>query len=156
MYKYGLGQLKVSDTSLFLIGCDPVSTDLYFYKFTFSQTAPDWAFKMVCSSPPCTTYYSESLLSASTIYTLFTFGNPKSLYFTSFSLSGSHISSTYKSSVGCSNGPYRSTLKGNYIVTSLLWTNGYLFVYNLQTEKITMKYFMGKYSLGIETDETGR
>ena len=140
----------------YLIQFRKISRLIILFLIKLFQNRNNIFFNAYPSSPPCTTYYSESLLSASTIYTLFTFGNPKSLYFTSFSLSGSHISSTYKSSVGCSNGPYRSTLKGNYIVTSLLWTNGYLFVYNLQTEKITMKYFMGKYSLGIETDETGR
>ena len=156
MYQRWLGQLKLYDSSFFLIGFDSINTDLHFLRVTFSMTTPDWAFKMLWPSSACTAYYSESLLSSSTIYTIFTFGVPKSLYFTSFSLSGSHLSSTYKSNTGWSNGAYGATLKGNYIVAALYWSTGYLFVYNIETKLITIKLYSNGFTLGVETESTGR
>ena len=114
------GQLKLSDTSLFLIGADYTTTNLHLYRITFSVTTVNWATKMVCPTSAWAATYSESLLATDTtkFYTFFVYGNPKYLYFmTISSADGSVVSSRYKSSTTCSQ-VYGTALNGGYVLAT--------------------------------------
>ena len=77
------GELKISDSSYFMIGNDPITYDLHFYRIIFANTSPVWADKMLCQSGTWTASFAESKIIASSIYSFFLYGvsSPLSLYY---------------------------------------------------------------------------
>ena len=156
------GQVKISDSSFFMLGYGVSPFPLHFYRITFGSTSPDWADKMLCSSGSWTLSYSESQLSSdkSKIYTFISYGSPSYLYFITLSTSdGSILSSRYKSSI---NIPYtwNSAVSGDYIMVVAYGasTLAYLLILNTATNIITTKNIVSGiivYDWGVETS-TGR
>ena len=152
---FAFGQLKLSDTSFFLLkNQPPYPYSLHFYKITFASTAPDMALTMACPSGQCSTYYSESLLVSSSIYSFFAYGSSfRYLYLAVISLNDGSVSSRYKSSVGCDS-VYGAGYSGDYIIASV-WSNN-LLIFNKATNTFIMKVFTGNlYGIGYEIT-TGR
>ena len=154
---YAFGQLKISDSSMFMLGVDPSSPyELHLYKHTFGGTSPDWSLKLSWPSGTWLTAESESLLISSTIYTLFPYGSSTLyVYIAVISLSDGTVSNRYKSSISCSN-VYGSGVNGDYIVASVLCSPSYyLLMFNRATNLFDIKSFSG-YLFGIGLDTTGR
>ena len=73
---YAYGQLKISDSSMYMLGVDPSSPyQLHLYKHTFGGTSPDWSLKLSWPSGTWIINKSESLLISSTIYTFYPYGS---------------------------------------------------------------------------------
>ena len=147
------GQLKLSDTSFFLLGNDPSTFVLHMYRITFSSTTPDWANKMNCSSGSWEAYNSESLIYSSFIYSFFTYGaSTKYLYFASMLTADGSVSLRYKSSSNCDTGVFGSAVSGNYIVVSVIWANPSLIIFNAISQTFTIKTSADRlYGWGVES-----
>ena len=156
-YQYAYGQLKVSDSSMFMLGRDPSSPyQLHLYKHTFGGTSPDWSLKLSWPSGTWTTDLSESLLISSSIYTLFIYGSSTQyVYMAVISVSDGTVSNRYKSSISCSY-VWGSGANGDYIAVSVIWTSQYLLMFNRATNLFDIKSFYGIYLRGIGLDTTGR
>ena len=79
----------------------------------------------------------------SKIYSYFSYGNPKYLYFASFSVTnGGVLSSRYKSSI---NGisVLGSTLIGDYSIAVVLYSNYNIVIMNTAISEFTIKNFVG-------------
>ena len=117
----GYGHLMISNSQFFVLGVAPASpNNLQMYKITFSSTSVNWANQIACPSGTWYAYYSESVLSSdgSTIYSFFTFGVTKYLYFCGLSASDGSVATTrYKSSANIGN-VYGSALSGDYVVAT--------------------------------------
>ena len=51
------GLIKLSENSLFTLGSDPLAPyALYFLKFSFGNSSPDWNNKMSCFTGTCTAF----------------------------------------------------------------------------------------------------
>ena len=115
----GYGPLMISNTQFFVLGSDMASPyNLHMYKITFLSTSVDWAKQIACSSGTWGAYYSESVLSSdgSTIYSFFTFGVTKYLYFAGLSVSDGSVATTrFKSSIAVPD-LYGSALNGDYVI----------------------------------------
>ena len=157
-YFYANGQLKISDSSMFMLGVDPSSPyQLHLYKHTFGNTSPDWSLKL---SWPSGTWYanlSELLLISSSIYTFFPYGfSSQYVYMAVISVSDGTVSNRYKSSISCSY-VYGSGVNGDYIVASVYCSPSYyLLMFNRATNLFDIKSFSGTYLRGIGLDTTGR
>ena len=131
----------VSPTQFFLLGADISSPyTLHIYKITFGSTAVDWANKQGCSSGTWVVFYSESLLSSdnSTLYSFYSYGPVKYLYFAAFSVSSGSVSNIrYKSSVSTlyARG---SALNGDYIVVSVYYPVS-LLIYSISINTFVIK-----------------
>ena len=140
--KTGFGSLMISNSQFFVLGVDLASPyNLHMYKITFSSTPVDWAKQVACSSGTWVASLSESILSydRSTIYSFFTFGVSKYLYFAGLAVSdGSVVTTRYKSSTAISN-LRGSVLNGDYIIS----TNPApaLVIYSISTSTFTIKSF---------------
>ena len=154
---YAIGQLKISDSSMFMIGVDPSSYHLHLYKHTFSNTSPDWSLKLSWPSGTWTigTYESDSLLISSSIYAFFAYGSTNYLYMAVISLSDGTVSNRHKSSVSC-NSLRGSGNNGDYIAASVTWSSSYLLMFNIATNLFDIKLFSGTGLFGIGLDTTGR
>ena len=154
-YQYAYGQLKVSDSSMFMLGVDPSSPyQLHLYKHTFGGTSPDWSLKLSWPSGTWTISESESLLISSSIYTLFPYGSPQYVYMAVISVSDGTIGNRYKSSISCTF-VYGSGANGDYIAASVRWSSYYLLMFNRATNLFDIKSFSGNlYGIGLDT--TGR
>ena len=152
-YFYAFGQLKLSDSTFYFHGYDPSSGDLHQYKFTFSNTSPDWALKLVCPSGAWTTNYSESLILSSSIYSFFSFGSTtKYLYMIVLSAIDGSVGTRYKSTIGWEK-VYGSGVSGQYIAASV-WNN--LLIFDRTTNTLSIKSFSGNlFGIGLEKS-TGR
>ena len=154
-YQYAWGQLKISDSSMFMLGVDPSSPyQLHLYKLTFGNSSPDWSLKLSWPSGTWTTSQSSSLLISSSIYTLFPYGSSPYVYMAVISLSDGTVSNRYKSSIVCSN-VYGSGVNGDYIVASVEWSSYCLLMFNRATNLFDAKSFSGSL-FGIALDTTGR
>ena len=154
--QYAFGQLKISDSSMFMLGYHPSSPyQLHLYKHTFGGTSPDWSLQLSWPSGTWTTGFSESLLISSSIYTLFAYGSPQYVYMAVISLSGGSVSNRYKSSTSCTN-VYGSGVNGNYIAASVAWSSFYLLMFNRATNLFDAKLFPGTFLLGMGLDTIGR
>ena len=105
----------VTDTQFFVLGV--ASDSLHMYMITFLSTAVDWANKIVYLGS-WSASYSESILSSdsSLIYSYFTFGSNRYLYFAGMSvLNGSVATTRYKSNTSVSN-LWGASLNGDYII----------------------------------------
>ena len=150
------GQLKISDSSMFMLGVDPSSPyQLHFYKHIFGGTSPDWSLKLSWPSGTWTTGLSESLLISSSIYTLFPYESPPYVYIAVISVSDGTVSNRYKSSISCTD-VYGSGVSGDYIVASVYWSSFYLLMLNRVTNLFDIKSFSGTYLYWIGLDTTGR
>ena len=162
---FGYGQLMISDTSFFLLTEDAASPySVHFYRITFSQTSPNWMNKMLWTSGTWTAAISSSVLSSdsSTIHSFFVYGSssPPPLYYASFSTStGAVGSSRYKSSVLWASS-FRSTLNGDYIVsTAQCYTPSmyYVIIMNIAINSFIIKGFGTQtFLFGWAYDSTGR
>ena len=154
---FAYGQLKISDSSMFMLGSDPSSPyQLHLYKHTFSNTSPDWSLKLSWPSGTWTASYSESLLISSSLYTFFIYGSsPQYVYMAVISLSDGTVSNRYKSSISCTD-VYGSGTSGDYIAASVRWSSDYLLMFNRATNLFDIKSFSGTYLAGIGLDTTGR
>ena len=152
---YAYGQFKISDSSMFMLGSDPITYDLHLYKHTFSRTSPDWSLKLSWPSATWTLYASESLLVSSTIYTFFAYGSPQYVYMAVISVSDGTVSNRYKSSTSCTYA-LGSGVGGDYIAASVQWSSPYyLLMFNRATNLFDIKSFSGGlYGIGLDT--TGR
>ena len=155
---YAYGQLKISDSSMFMLGSDPSSPyQLHLYKHTFGGTSPDWSLKLSWPSGTWTRFNSESLLISSSIYTFFPYGSSTIyVYMAVISLSDGTISNRYKSSISWSY-VLGSVVNGDYIAASVSWSpSTYLLMLNRATNLFEIKTFSGTYLYGIDLDTTGR
>ena len=138
-----------------MLGYDPLAPgNLHLYKHTFGSTSPDWSLAMTWPSGTWSTYYSESQLVSSSIYTFFPYGSTKYLYMVVISLSNGSVSTRYKSSVDCSlvNG---STASGDYVVATVLCTTHYyILMFNTVTNTFTIESFSGTYLYGVGLEST--
>ena len=154
---HAYGQLKISDSSMFMLGVDPSSYQLHLYKHTFGGTSPDWSLKLSWPSGTWSTFTSESLLISSTIYTLFPYGSsPQYVYMAVISVSDGTVSNRFKSSVSCSY-VYGSGVSGDYIIVSVKRSSSpYLLMFNRATNSFDIKSFSGNSLFRIGLDTTGR
>ena len=146
---YAFGQLKISDTSFFFLGNDPLSFHLHLYRFTFSNTTPDWASLLHCASGSWVASNSESLILSSTIYSFFPYGSPAYLYFVSLNLNSGTASLRYKSS-GWSN-IYGSAINGDYVAANAC---SYFIAFNIATNSFICKQFTSVTLYGMVSDPT--
>ena len=156
-YRYAYGQLKISDSSIFMLGRDPLSPfNLHLYKHTFGSTSPDWSLQLSWPSGTWNADLSESLLISSSIYTFFPYGSTtKYVYVVVISVSDGTVSNRYKSSIGCTI-IYGSGVNGDYIAASVLCSpNYFLLMFNRATNLFDIKLFPGLL-FGIGLDTTGR
>ena len=150
------GQLKISDSSMFMLGRDPSSPyQLHLYKHTFGGTSPDWSLKLSWPSGAWAIDLSESLLISSSIYTFFPYGSTRYLYMAVISVSDGTVSNRYKSSNYCSQ-VWGSGVNGNYIAASVRWSSDYLLMLNRATNIFDIKLLSGGSLYGIGLDTTGR
>ena len=151
------GELKISDSSMFVLGIDPSSPyQLHLYKHTFGNTSPDWSLKLSWPSGTWTEGYSESLLISSSIYTFFPYGSSTQyVYMAVISISDGSVSNRYKSSVSCT-AVIGSGVSGNYIVASVRWPSSYLLMFNKATNLFDIRSFSGPYLDIIVSDTFGR
>ena len=154
---FAYGQLKLSDSSMFLLGIHPAASyQLHLYKCTFGGNSPDWSLKLIWPSGVWTIDYSESLLISSTIYTFFPYGSStKYVYMAVISQSDGIVSNRYKSSISWTY-VWGSGANGDYIVASVQWSSDYLLMFNRATNLFDIKSFSGTYLLLISLDATGR
>ena len=153
---FAYGQLKISDSSMFVLGVQPSSPyQLHLYKHTFGSTSPDWSLKLSWPSGTWTTTFSESVLISSSIYTFFPYGSTTQyVYMAVISVSDGTVSNRYKSSISCTLS-YGSAVSGDYIAASIKWTSYYLLTFNRATNLFDIKSFPD-YLYGIGLDTTGR
>ena len=153
------GQLKISDSSIFMHGVDPSSPyQRHFYKHTFGSTSPDWSLKLSWPAGTWIRFNSDSLLISSSIYALFPSGTSSDsyVYMAVISVSDGSISNRYKSSIMCSN-VYGSGTNGDYIVASVYCSSSqYLLTFSIATNLFDVKLFSGTILYGIGLDTTGR
>ena len=141
----GYCHLMISNNQFFLLGANPASLyNLRIYKITFSLTSVDWAMQVACSSGTWVAFYSESLLSSdgSTIYSFFTFGVTKYLYFAGLSVSDGSVTTTrFKSSIAVPD-LYGSALNGDYVISTISGP-ACLLIYSISASTFTIKSFNG-------------
>ena len=153
---FALGQLKISDSCMFMLGRDLSSPyQLHLYKHTFGGTSPDWSLKLSWPSGTWTINEWESLLISSSIYTFFTYGSPQYAYMAVISVSDGTVGNRYKSSTSCQF-VWGSGVNGDYIAASVRWSSDYLLIFNRATNLFNIKLFSGNDLLGIGLDTTGR
>ena len=153
---YVYGQLKISDSSMFMLGVDPSSPyQLHFYKHTFGGTSPDWSLKLSWPSGTWSINDSDSLSISSSIYTFFPYGSSKYAYMVVFSVSDGTVINRYKSSISWEY-VYGSAVSGDYIVVSVYCSSYYLLMFNRATNMFDIKSFFGSFLYGIGLDTTGR
>ena len=153
---FAYGQLKISDSSMFMLGSHPSSPyQLHLYKHTFGGTSPDWSLKLSWPSGTWITRYSESLLISSTIYTFFPYGSSLYVYMAVISLSDGTFCNRYKSSLSWTN-VSGSGVSGDYVAASVFWSSPCLLMFNRATNLFDIKSFSGTYLYGIGLDTTGR
>ena len=118
------------------------SSSVGFYKYTFGNANPDWKNKMTCSTGTCSTGYSESQKSGTTIYNFFIADSSYYLYLASFDVpTGNLIGSRYKSSITLGN-VYGSALMGNYLLATVTTNIPFLYyvlMYNIATNTFTLR-----------------
>ena len=154
--QFAYGQLKISDSSMFMIGKDlPSPYQLHLYKYTFGGTSPDWSIKLSWPSGTWMTSDSESMLISSSIYTLFPYGSTRYLYMVVISVSDGTVSNRYKSSISCTQ-VWGSGFSGDYIVASAKCSSPYLLIFNKATNLFDIKSFSGDSLQKIGLDTTGR
>ena len=151
-YQYAYGQLKLSDTTLFMLGYDPSSYNLHLYKHTFGNTSPDWSLKQLWISGSWAESLSESVLVSSSIYTFFSYGSTQYAYMAVISISDGSVSTRYKSSDSCDNiYIYGSGVSGNYIAVNLRCSSYHLLMFNVATNLFIIKAFSGDLKgIGLE------
>ena len=147
---YALGQLKLSDVSLFMLGVDPSNFSFHMFKITFSSISPDWALKMTWSLLPWSTSYSSSIQISSSIYSLFAYGNSTYLYLATMSLADGSVTTRYKSTITW-NQVIGAATNGDYIASSS-WN--YIVLYRISTSIFIIKSFSGGTAYGWEVEPT--
>ena len=155
-YFFAWGQLKISDSSMLMLGRDISSPyQLHLYKHTFGNTSPDWSLKLAWPFGTWNINFSESLLISSSIYTFFPYGNTtRYVYMADISVSDGTVINRYKSSTSCTL-VYGSGANGDWIAASVRWTFSYLLMFNKATNLFDMKRFSGT-TFWIGLDTTGR
>ena len=141
----GYSPLMISNSQFFILGADLASPyNLHIYKITFLSISVDWAKQVACSSGTWVAYYSESVLSSdgSTIYSFFTFGATKYLFFVGLSVSDGSVATTrFKSSIAVPD-LYGSSLNGDYLISTVSGP-ACLLIYSISASTFTIKSFSG-------------
>ena len=148
---HGYGHLMISNSQFFVFGVPITSPyNLQMYKITFRSTSVDWANQIIWSSTTWTAYNSESVLSSdgSTIYSFFTFGATKYLYFYGLYVSSGGVATTrHKSSISVSQ-VWGSALNGDYIIATTSYPIS-IVIYSISSSTFTIKSFIsGSYLYG--------
>ena len=146
------GQLKLSDTTLFLQGSHSSSPyQLHLYKHTFGNLSPDWSLKLAWPSGTWLQNYSESMRISSLIYSFISYGSTQYVYMVVISISDGSVSSRYKSSISWAP-VWGSGTNEDYVVASIHCTTPCLLLFNRSTNIFTIKPFSGTdlYGMGIE------
>ena len=148
-FQNAYGQLKLSDTTFFMLGVHPSPTyQLHLYKLSFSNTSLDWALKQAWPST-WTAYHSESLIVSPSIYTFFVYGANKYMYMAVINANNGSVGSRYKSSLLWINYTvYGSAASGDYVVAFVNWSPYYLLIFNRETSVFSFKTFL-TYLCGI-------
>ena len=135
-----------------MLGYGPNSTgNMKLYKLTFSFLSPDWELTLPCQSLHCDVGLSESLLVSSSIYSFFSYGNPRYLYLAVISVTDGTVVARYKSSVQCDD-VQGSEINGDYILTTTYSAFYYLVVFNKAIKAFSIKSFSGNglFSVGLD------
>ena len=126
-----------------MLGSDPSAPyPLHLYKLSFGKTSPDWALKMAWPSSSCSVSNSESLLSSSSIYSFFIYGQTQYLYFAVISSTDGSVTLRYKSSTTFQN-IYGSWINGNYIFVAARYGYDSLLIFNILSSTFSFKQFPG-------------
>ena len=143
--KAGFGHLMISNTQFFVLGASSTSPyNLQMYKFTFSFTSVNWANQIACVSGTWAASLSDSVLSSDglTVYSFFTFGVTKYLYFCGLSVSDGSVATTrYKSSASVLS-VYGSALNGDYLVATTYSLTS-IVIYSISSSAFTIRSFSG-------------
>ena len=149
----GYGHLMVTDTQFFVLGV--ASNSLHMYMITFLSNAVNWANNIIYSGSGSWSWsasYSESILSSdySLIYSYFTFGSDRYLYFAGMSvLDGSVATTRYKSNTIVSN-LWGAALNGDYIIATTEAPVS-LVIFRIPTSTfIIMSFSFKLYEWGVE------
>ena len=129
----------ISQTQFVLQGYDQTNSNFHMYKLTFSSTSVDWSNKIVWNPNYWAIGVSEMQLSSdsSTIYSFYSYGQMRYLYYTAFSAStGSVIGTRYKSN-NYVNDVYGSALNGDYLV-AVTQNVALLVIYKISTSTFTI------------------
>ena len=110
---------------------------------------------MDCPSGSWLASHSESLLLSPSIYSLFTYGSSRFLYFSVISSTDGSVSVRYKSSISCSD-VFGSIVKEDYIYASAYCSSSYLIILKISNYSFDIKAFPGKLLLGFELDTSTR
>ena len=140
----------ISNNQFFVLGVTSTSSyNLRMYKITFSLTSVNWAKQIACSSGTWSAGLSESVLSSdgSTVYSFFTFGSTRYLYFCGLSVSDGSVETTrYKSSTTLSS-VWGSALNGDYVVATTSSPTS-LVIFSISSSAFTIKSFSDLYLFG--------
>ena len=140
---YPSGDLRISDTSLFMLGqgSDSVPSRLLMYKITFGNDSPDWANYLPCPVSDWITLNSESVLISSIIYSFFIFGDgPMYLYLASMSSTDGSVSSKrYKNTFWMQGVDGLVTSGSNIIVATHSLNYAFVLIFNIETTEFTVK-----------------
>ena len=144
----------ISNSQFFVLGVAPFSPfNLQMYKITFSLTSVNWANQITCPSVTWSASISESVLSSdgSTLYSFFSFGSTKYLYFWGLTVSDGSVATTrYKASVSVAT-IWGSALNGDYVIATTS-SPTFLVIYKISSSTFTIKSFAGNnlYGWGVE------
>ena len=150
----GYGHLMISNSQFFVLGTANSSPyQLRMYKITFSLTSVDWANKISCSSGGWAASHSESVLSSdkSIIYSFFTFGVTKYLYFAGLSVSDGSVTTTRYKSTESETITCGVALNGDYVIATTGNPTA-LIIFSISSSKFTIKSFSGLYLYGWGVD----
>ena len=148
---YAYGQLKLSDTIFFMLGSDPSSYDLHFYKLSFGSLSPEFSLKLACTLGTWVTNYSESFLISSSIYSFFLYQKSGTTYAYMITISATDgsVSNRYKSSISWVQ-VFGSAVSGDNIVISVRTTSPCsLVIFNIAIHEFTIRSFSGNFIYGI-------
>ena len=138
----GYGHLMISNSQFFILSVASISPyNLKMYKITFSLTSVNWANQIACISGTWSANLSESVLSSdgSTVYSFFSFGATRYLYFCGLSVSDGSVATTrYKSSTAVYS-VYGSALIGDYLVATTASPS--VVMYSISSSAFTIKSF---------------
>ena len=154
---YSNGDIRISDTSLFMLGegSDLKSGRLLMYKITFGNESPDWANYLRCPGISWSSYSSESVLINSTIYSFFIYGEYHQLYLASMSSTDGSVSSKRYKNLSPMYSVDGLVTSGNNIIVVIKeesWSSDVL-IYNIETTEFIIKsYGTSLYWLAIEPE----
>ena len=153
-----LGQVKITDSSLFAITMDS-SFSFHFFRITFANTSSDWSSVMPCPVGATWSFGNPgSALASSKIYIFFpTSGsNANPIYAAALSVAnGAVVSSRFKTSANWAS-IEGIAATGSYIAATIFNGFYHLGLWNIATDQIIVKSFNGNALGGWSVDSMGR